>query len=93
MNLEQAQTLALNALAFIAADENLLQGFMATTGIDQESLQLAADKPEILGGALDYLLANDVLIAQFADAHGLDPTHTAKARAALPGGDHSWQDG
>ena len=97
MNREQAQAIALNALTFIAADEHRLNGFMTATGIDQETLQRVAGTSgalgEVLGGVLDYLLANDALVEQFADADGLDPMLPARARAVLPGGDQFDWDG
>ena len=41
---QRAEILALKMLAFIASDQDLLQRFLALTGMDVDGLRAAADK-------------------------------------------------
>lgn len=82
--------LALRVLAYMAGDERALAGFIAQSGMDRESLMRAAEDPETLAGALDYILADETLLLAFCDAEGVRPEAPARARAALPGANPEW---
>ncbi len=84
---ESAQILAIRALAFLAADEDLLLPFLAQTGLDAEALRAGADDPHLLAGVVDFLLAEDSRVLAFAAEAGLRPEAVLALRAALPGGD------
>lgn len=86
MQQEPAQVLALQALAWIAGDEDRLAGFMATTGAAPDDLRARAADPDFLGAVLDFLLMDDQFIIGFCDSQGLPYTTPQAARAALPGG-------
>jgi hypothetical protein len=83
---ESAQVLALQALAWIAEDQDRLAGFMANTGAAPADLRARATDPDFLGAVLDFLLTDDQLVIGFCDAQGLAYTLPQAARAALPGG-------
>ena len=75
---EQAEVIALRALAWIIADEDLAGRFLAMTGCDGESLRLRAGPPEVLGSVLDFLL-------EFARSSEIGPDKVGRARRLLPG--------
>lgn len=87
MTTDQAETLALQVLVWISADDELSGGFLGMTGAAPEDLRLRAKDPDFLGFVLDYLLSSDDMVLTFADAHSLPPESLMQARAKLPGGD------
>ena len=82
---EAAEALAIQALTFIAAEPERLGRFLAVTGIGPAEIRMAAREPGFLVGVLDYLAADERLIAAFAAEAGFDAADLAKAHAALGG--------
>ena len=83
-----AETLALQALAFIAADDSALRGLQATTGLDDGTLQVRAGEPEVLAGVLEFLLADERQLLLFCQAEGIDPRLPGRAQSVLAGEPH-----
>ena len=73
--------LAVQALAFIAADETRLAGLLNTTGLTAAAIRDAAKQPGFLAGILEHMLADESLLIAFAEAAGIDPADIARARA------------
>ncbi len=86
MNIEKAEIIALQALAFLARDETLLGQFLTTSGLTLEDLKKSCDNDEILGGILDALLKEDGPLLAFCKSASLSPTTLMEARQAMPGG-------
>jgi hypothetical protein len=84
---EAALVIALQALGWLAADEDRLARFLALSGAGVGDLRGRAAEPEFLAAVLDHLMAEDALIIAFAEAESLPPDSLIRARAALPGGD------
>jgi Protein of unknown function (DUF3572) len=84
------ETLALQALAFIAGDDDRLERLIGLTGIAPGSLREIARDPGGLGAVLDYLLGWEPLLLEFAEAHELKPESIASARRKLPGGENTY---
>lgn len=82
---ESAETLALKAMAFIAADERRLSAFMALTGTGLNDLRDRADNPEVLAAVLDYLLSDEPTLLEFCEQEGLEPMAPGRARNTMPG--------
>ena len=80
---ETAEMLAVQALAFIAEDDDRLNGFIASTGITAQSIRDAAHDPNFLVGVLEHILADENLLIAFADSAGFDPAEVARSRQAL----------
>lgn len=79
------ETLALQALTFLAEDDERLSRFLSLTGTDLNSLrQIATDKAS-LGAVLDYLLNWEPLLIEFATAMEVPPEAILRARQDLPG--------
>lgn len=87
MQREAAETLALRALAWLAADDDLLGRFLGASGAAPGDLAASASDPRFLGSVLDFVLTDDVLVMTFCDAAGYPYPAPMQARAALPGGE------
>lgn len=85
LNAETAEIVAIKVLSFIADDPARLERFFAATGLTPQEVKIRAGDADFLGGVLDFLLADEPLVLQFADHAGLDPGIVLTARAALPG--------
>lgn len=80
---ESADSVAVQALGFIAADRPLLDRFLAVTGINVAELRAAAATPGFLAGVLDFVLAHEPTLMAFAADQSLDPALVVAAREAL----------
>ena len=88
---EEAEALAIRALGFVAADPELLPRFLAITGIEAKDIRAAARQPGFLAGVLQFLLAHEPTLIQFAEAAGIDAAEVARACRALPFGDSEYE--
>jgi hypothetical protein len=79
------ETLAIQALGFIATDEDLLRRFLGETGCDPGDIRARAQDPAFLGGVLDFLLAWEPHLLAFARQAEIAPEAVATARRKLPG--------
>lgn len=83
-NLQDAQIIALKAIAFIAADEDLLPRFVALTGCGADEIKSRIHDPSFLGGVLDFILADEPTLLAFVAAEELAPETPMAARHKLP---------
>lgn len=86
MKAERAETVALQALGWLAGQEELFPLFLAATGASAAQVAEAAAEPGFLGAVLDFLLQEDAWVMGFCDVAGLGYDVPMQARAALPGG-------
>ncbi len=86
MQADRAETLAAEALGWLAADDDLIGVFLGATGTSAGDIQAQAADPDFLASVLDFLLMDDAWIVAFCDARGLPYDAPGRARAALPGG-------
>jgi hypothetical protein len=89
LTIEVAETLAVQALGFIASDPERLGRFLAITGIGPAEIRAASAEPGFLVGVLDYVAGDETMVTEFAAHAGIDPAHIGVARAALGGG--NWE--
>lgn len=80
---KEAESLAVQAFAFIAEDGERIGPFLATSGLAPDNLRAAARERSFLLGVLDYLCGNEALLLEFAGNAGIDPISVALARDAL----------
>jgi Protein of unknown function (DUF3572) len=85
MTRDSAETVAIRALGFIAAESERLGRFLALSGIEVDSLREAAREPNFLLGVLDYLTTDDVQLQAFADEAEMAPEDVVRARDLLAG--------
>jgi len=86
MSQDSAETVALEALGWLAGHDELLPVFLGASGASQDDLRARATDPEFLGAVLDFVAMDDAWITAFCDAQGLGYDVPMRARAALPGG-------
>jgi hypothetical protein len=86
MQQDSAETIALQALGWLAANEELLPVFLGATGASEADLRARATEPEFLGSVLDFLMMDDAWVVAFCEGQGLPFDRPMMARAALPGG-------
>jgi hypothetical protein len=80
---DDAETLGLEALGFLAAEEARLAAFLKATGLSLADIREQAASPEFLAGVFDFLLSDDSLLLVFAGHKGIDPNVIGVARRAL----------
>lgn len=91
MKRESADVVALKALAWLVANDDLLPVFLGATGAGEGDLRARAAEPEFLASVLDFLLMDDAWVIAFCQAADLPGEAVQRARAALPGGaDPHW---
>ena len=56
MNEEEAKSIALRALSYLVAEEDVLQRFMDLSGVDAADIRQRADDVDMLAGVLDFFL-------------------------------------
>lgn len=83
MTRERAETLALDALAFLAGNPGQIGRFLGNSGLDAAELRLRAAEPDMLRAVLDFLLTDDGLVADFCKEQGLDPRDIHRANHSL----------
>ena len=84
---EQAETMGLQALGWIAGQEDLAGAFLGATGLSADDLKTRAGDPEFLGFVLDFLMSDEASLLAFCEDSGTAPDRPMRARAGLPGGD------
>jgi hypothetical protein len=86
MSPEAAETLALEALAWLAGNDDLWPVFLGATGAAAGDLRDRAADPAFLAAVLDFLTMDDAWVIAFCDAAGRPYDAPLAARGALPGG-------
>ncbi|SFR57458.1 DUF3572 domain-containing protein [Litoreibacter janthinus] len=87
MTPQKAEQLALSALGWIAASDDLMGVFLGATGSSIDTIRAQAADPEFLGSVLDFLLMDDSWVSGFCDFANLDYRQPMIARQVLPGGE------
>lgn len=82
---ETAESLAIEALSFLAAEPTRLGRFLALSGIGPDQLRSASREPGFLAGILDHIAADEPLLLLFAGHVGRDPLEVLGAQALLSG--------
>lgn len=87
---EMAQTLALQAVAHISQDEDMLRGLLSQSGVSLNELKQNLTDDHTLAGVLDFLLNHEDHLLNFCSETKNHPQHVVKMRQQLPGGDFLW---
>ena len=85
MSPERAETVALLALGWIAANDELSPVFLGSTGASAEDIRARATDPAFLASVLEFLTMDDAWVVSFCDAADLRYEEPLRARYALPG--------
>jgi len=84
---EAAESIAIQALNFLATEPARLARFLVVSGLEPASIRAAAAEPGFLAGVLEHLGADEALLVAFAAEAGIAPAEVDRARAALAGRD------
>ncbi|MBK9079438.1 MAG: DUF3572 domain-containing protein [Hyphomicrobium sp.] len=85
LTIDDAKTLALQGLSFLASDAERLSRFLTLTGIDPSALRGWDADPGLQGAVLEHLLADESLLLVFAAEIGVPPEQIAPAYQRLSG--------
>jgi hypothetical protein len=85
MTADQAETIALQALAWLAADPDRMGRFLAASGLMPAEIPLRAADPAFLAGVLRHLTSEEAWVIAFAADHALRPDQPLRALYSLPG--------
>ena len=85
MNEAAAQTLALQALAWLVGNDDLVGVFLGATGASAEDLRAQAADPAFQVSVLEFLTMDDAWVMAFCDAAGHAYDAPLMARHVLAG--------
>lgn len=85
MTPERAEQIAISALSWLAANEELLPVFLGASGAMADDLRASAENPAFLASVLEFLTMDDAWVVSFCDENGLKYEDPLRARYALPG--------
>jgi hypothetical protein len=85
VNREAAETIAAQALGFLAGEPQRFARFLALTGVDVEELRASAGSPELLAAVLAHVTSDESLLLTFTAETHLAPETIAPALVILQG--------
>lgn len=74
-----ASALAIQALGFLAEDDDRLGDFLSLSGLTIDGLRAAAERPVFLVAVLEHILQEEAMVIAFAASAGVDPASIAPA--------------
>jgi hypothetical protein len=80
---EDAETLALEALAFLVDSPEELARFLTLSGIRPAEMRARAEDRAFLAGVVDFLLGEEALLLRFCAARAVDSKTVHFARGRL----------
>lgn len=86
MKQETAETVGLQALAWLAGNDEILPIFLGSSGASAADLRAGAEDPAFLAAVLDFICMTDAWVTAFCDSAALGYDVPMRARQALPGG-------
>lgn len=89
MQQEQAQIIALQALAWLVGNDDLCPTFLGATGGSVDDLRDRAADPAFQGAVLEFITMDDAWVIAFCDTIGLKYDQPLRARYALPGAEET----
>ena len=87
MTSDDAEIYALKAANWLLSNQELLDLFMGSTGVSENTIKSDIQNTVFLVAVLDFLLLDDKLVIEACDAMELQPELMQTARLFLPGGD------
>ena len=80
---DDAEGVALEALGYLASDEDRLWAFLGATGLEPGTIRQSARTPGFLVAVLDHVAANEGLLIELAAALAIKPERLMEARRTL----------
>ena len=84
---DKAERIAVQALGWLAGNDDLMPVFLGATGASADDLRTQAADPGFLGSVLDFVMMDDAWVVAFCDVAGLAYDMPMRARHSLPGGE------
>ncbi len=85
MSPEHAELIAIQALGWLAGNEELCPVFLGSTGGSIDELRTRATDPGFLASVLEFITMDDTWVVSFCDTVDLAYDQPLRARYALPG--------
>jgi hypothetical protein len=85
MTADGAETLALQALGFVATADGALQRLMDQSGLDRDELRTRATDTTLQVALLDFLLSDEELLIDFCETASIEAEAVHVARHILGG--------
>jgi len=85
MQQEEAEIIALQALAWLAGNDELYPTFLGATGGSSDEMRTRATDPAFQAAVLEFITMDDAWVMEFCDTIGLGYDQPLRARYALPG--------
>lgn len=89
MSRDTAESLAIEAIGFLASEPERLGRFLALTGLGPADIRASAHESRFLQGVLEYIAGNEAELLLFAEHAGIDPAALGLALTAL--GQTNWE--
>ena len=83
MDRDRAESVAVSAFSYLAADDERLTRFLDLAGIRPDSIRAAASSPGFLAGVLDFVAADEALLVDLAKSLDVPPERIMEARYTL----------
>jgi len=83
---DQAELIAIQALGWLSAQDDLMMTFLGATGSGLDDVKERAGEAEFLASVMDFILMDDDWIKTFCDDYTLPYDAPQHIRMALPGG-------
>ena len=85
INVEESETIAIQALGFLASEPDRLGRFLAVTGLGPANLRAAATEPGFFAQVLSYVAQDESMLMAFAANSSLAPQTVSAAHQVLAG--------
>jgi hypothetical protein len=86
MDIEIAETRALEVLTWVLSEDDLIQVFMSSTGASQNDLRSNTLSHEFLISILDFVLMDDGWVISCSKFLNIDPAEINIIKSSLDGG-------
>lgn len=88
MNQDQAEMIAIKALGWLAANDELCPIFLGSTGASADEIGSRIDDPVFLASVLEFITMDDKWVMEMCDSIGIRYEDPLRARYALPGAEN-----
>lgn len=82
---DNADALCVDAVQYLAGDTDILERFIALTGLMPDQLRAIMEDDGVKIGVLDFLLSDESLLLAFAERTGRNPEQIGQARMQISG--------
>lgn len=88
MNQDQAEMIAIKALGWLAANDELCPIFLGSTGASADEIGSRIADPVFLASVLEFITMDDNWVMEMCDSIGIRYEDPLRARYALPGAEN-----